>query len=121
MEGVVGNSAFAAYYEDSAVYPHFRVTHGRDPIVHAPSAAAGFSHVGREVFFNKASSSYTMCGRGEDPACSLSVVLATGLDDHMSYMGENFAAKYLECAVAPAEASSSAESALMAKAAKQLA
>ena len=62
-----------------------------------------------------------VCGRGEDPACSLSVVLATGLDDHMSYMGENFAAKYLECAVAPAEASSSAESAMMAKATKQLA
>ena len=42
-----------------------------------------------------------MCGRGEDPACSLSVVLATGLDDHMSYMGENFAAKYLQCMLAP--------------------
>ena len=27
----VGNPDFAAYYEDSAVYPHFRVTHGRDP------------------------------------------------------------------------------------------
>merc|ERR1711988_358462 len=100
---------------------HLRVTHGRDPIVHAPSAAAGFSHVGREVFFNKASSSYTMCGRGEDPACSLSVVLATGLDDHMSYMGENFAAKYLECAVAPAEASSAKESSLLTMATKQLA
>merc|ERR1719162_2479200 len=98
----VGNAAFAAFYADSAVYPHFRVTHGRDPVVHAPSASAGFSHVGREVFFNKASSSYQLCSQGgEDPACSLSVVLATGLDDHMTYMGENFAAKYLECGILP--------------------
>ena len=91
----------------------------------APSAAVGGERLhtpsANPGFFHKASSSYPMCGRGEDPACSRSVVLATGLDDHLSYMGENFAAKYLECAVAPAEASSSAESALMAKAAKQLA
>jgi len=117
----VGNAAFAAFYEDSAVYPHFRVTHGRDPFVHAPASSAGFSHVGREVFFNKASSSYQLCARGEDPSCSLSVVLATGLDDHMTYMGENFAAKYLECIVAPAQASSAKESSLLTMATKQLA
>ena len=39
----VGNSAFAAFYEDSAVYPHFRVTRGRDPVVRAPSASADFA------------------------------------------------------------------------------
>lgn len=117
----VGNAAFAVFYEDSAVFPHFRVTHGRDPVVHVPSSTAGFVHVGREVFFNKASSSYRMCARGEDPECSVSVVLATGLDDHMSYMGENFAAKYLECLVAPSQASSTKESSLLARAAKELA
>ena len=39
----------------------------------------------------------------------------------MTYMGENFAAKYLECAVAPSSASSAKESSMLAKATKQLA
>merc|ERR1712028_257874 len=103
-------------------YPYFRVTHGRDPVVHTPSASAGFSHVGREVFFNKASSTYQMCSQGEDPACSLSVVLATGLDDHMTYMGENFAAKYLECGMLPRmHVSSTKESFMLGRATQQLA
>ena len=38
---------------------------------------------------------------GEDPSCSASVVVASGVDDHASYMGESFAAKHLECALAP--------------------
>ena len=66
-----------------------------------PSAAAGFSHVGTEVFFNKASSAYKVCARGEDPSCAASVVVASGVDDHASYMGESFAAKHLECALTP--------------------
>ena len=54
-----------------------------------------------EVFFNKASSAYKVCARGEDPSCAASVVVASGVDDHASYMGESFAAKHLECALAP--------------------
>merc|ERR1712146_175039 len=115
----MGNAAFANYYADSAPFPHHRVTHGRDPIVHTPSTSAGFNHVGREVFFNKASSSYKVCARGEDPACSVSVTMATGVDDHVSYMGENFAAKYLQCMLAPQ--GSAGEAVAFAKAAKELA
>ena len=70
-------------------------------VPHMPSAAPGFSHVGTEVFFNKASSAYKVCARGEDPSCAASVVVASGVDDHASYMGESFAAKHLECALAP--------------------
>ena len=54
-----------------------------------------------EVFFNKASSAYKVCARGEDPSCAASVVVASGVDDHASYMGESFAAKHLECALTP--------------------
>ena len=39
-------------------------------------------------------------------ACAASVVVASGVDDHASYMGESFAAKHLECALAPASAKS---------------
>ena len=82
------------------------MTHARDPVPHMPSAAAGFSHVGTEVFFNKASSAYKVCARGEDPSCAASVVVASGVDDHASYMGESFAAKHLECALAPSSSKS---------------
>ena len=82
-----------------------------DPVPHMPSAASGFSHVGTEVFFNKASSAYKVCARGEDPSCAASVVVASGVDDHASYMGESFAAKHLECALAPASAKSLEEAA----------
>ena len=97
----VGNKAFASHFEDSVAFPVHRVTHARDPVPHMPSAAAGFSHVGTEVFFNKASSAYKVCARGEDPSCAASVVVASGVDDHASYMGESFAAKHLECALTP--------------------
>ena len=97
----VGNAAFASHFEDSVAFPVHRVTHARDPVPHMPSAASGFSHVGTEVFFNKASSAYKVCARGEDPSCAASVVVASGVDDHASYMGESFAAKHLECALAP--------------------
>ena len=36
---------------------------------------------------------------------------ASGVDDHASYMGESFAAKHLECALAPASAKSLEEAA----------
>lgn len=102
----VGNKAFASHFEDSVAFPVHRVTHARDPVPHMPSAASGFSHVGTEVFFNKASSAYKVCARGEDPSCAASVVVASGVDDHASYMGESFAAKHLECALAPSSSKS---------------
>ena len=43
---------------------------------------------------------------GEDPSCAASVVVASGVDDHASYMGESFAAKHLECALAPSSSKS---------------
>ena len=104
--GYVGNKAFASHFEDSVAFPVHRVTHARDPVPHMPSAASGFSHVGTEVFFNKASSAYKVCARGEDPSCAASVVVASGVDDHASYMGESFAAKHLECALAPSSSKS---------------
>ena len=39
------------------------------------------------------------------------MVVASGVDDHASYMGESFAAKHLECALAPASAKSLEEAA----------
>ena len=94
------------YVSSRVAFPVHRVTHARDPVPHMPSAASGFSHVGTEVFFNKASSAYKVCARGEDPSCAASVVVASGVDDHASYMGESFAAKHLECALAPSSSKS---------------
>ena len=39
------------------------------------------------------------------------MVVASGVDDHASYMGESFAAKHLECALAPASTKSLEEAA----------
>ena len=91
-----------------------RVMHARDPVPHMPSAAAGFAHVGTEVFFNKASSAYKVCARGEDiirRARRRWWSRPARVDDHASYMGESFAAKHLECALAPASAKSLEEAA----------
>jgi hypothetical protein len=46
----------------------------------------GFHHVGTEVFYNKESSNYTICGgSGEDPDCSNSVAKV----DNILYLSEH--------------------------------
>jgi len=93
----VGNQAFATF-TNGLVKGNFnsRITHERDPVPHLPLKDWGFVHVDREVFYNEASSAYTICKSGEDPNCS-NGYLDINVLDHLTYMGKEMVAYYLEC------------------------
>lgn len=66
----------------------YRVVHAADPVPQLPPQLLGYAHSPVEVWYNEASTSYTLCeeASGEDPQCSDSRV---DLDfaDHTVYLG----------------------------------
>jgi len=90
------NANFWDVYESRKTWPHWRVTHWKDPVPHAPAASMGFHHVGTEVFLDEQSTSRNteICnGSGDDPNCAQQFGvceddLADHLNDHCSYYAD---------------------------------
>lgn len=81
----VGNKQFSQWY-NSIVQNHFRVTHRRDPVPHAPLKNLGFYHVATEIFYESNSSTYKVCdSSGEDDSCS-NQYIRPSIQDHLTYM-----------------------------------
>uniref|UniRef100_A0A7S0P3T4 Fungal lipase-type domain-containing protein n=1 Tax=Calcidiscus leptoporus TaxID=127549 RepID=A0A7S0P3T4_9EUKA len=92
----LGNAAFAKHVWATRLAVlaggAWRHTHWRDPVPHLPLAAMDFAHVPTEVWFNEASSSYTVCdGSGEDTKCANSLDLFVSVEDHLHYFGHAMA------------------------------
>ncbi|KAK7197889.1 lipase [Novymonas esmeraldas] len=88
----VGNPAFAQW--TAAILangPHYRITHGLDPVPQLPPRSFGFRHAPTEVFYRTmANSSGVVCNdspTAESRKCS-NKYLAVMLTDHLFYMGE---------------------------------
>lgn len=82
----VGNDAFANSFK-SQPFQEFRVVHYKDVVPHLPTEGMGFHHVPTEVFYNEASSSYTVCdGSGEDNSCSDQFAFPDSVSDHLDYL-----------------------------------
>ena len=83
----VGNKDFALFQMGNLTHS-FRVTHWRDLIPHAPTTMQGYHHIATEVFYNEASTNYTVCsGTGEDPSCSDQFWFDYSIADHTVYLG----------------------------------
>ncbi|KAG5469769.1 hypothetical protein CUR178_01910 [Leishmania enriettii] len=72
--------------------PHYRITHGRDPVPRMPSVALGFLHAPADVFYRTIdNSSMTVCddsSTSESNECSNSMLDASTAD-HFKYLGED--------------------------------
>jgi predicted lipase len=88
----VGNSAFMTAHDeyiDQSVIPSWRVTHYYDMVPHLPEEMFGYNHVNTEVWYNEASTSYSICDEsGEDPTCSnsCSPIHCDSISDHLDYL-----------------------------------
>ncbi|CAE8614215.1 unnamed protein product, partial [Polarella glacialis] len=87
-----GDLAFSTAFSDSFTGSFWRVTHGKDPIVHMPPRAWtpwNWRHVEPEVFYpGDLDDGFKICNVGTDEKCSfqfgdLNYVIA----DHMKYLG----------------------------------
>jgi len=98
----VGNTIFKDTWEqifyDTAT--SFRVTHGLDPVPHLPPRLASFVHPPTEVYWDGLNTVMKICdGSGEDASCADQWLLPIGITDHLTYMGLDFMAKWLSCAL----------------------
>jgi len=84
----VGNSAWNAYFATLNT-PTARLVNNKDIVPHIPPRFVyNYHHVATEVWYN--SNAFVFCDTsGEDPACSNSLLLATSVDDHLSYFQVN--------------------------------
>jgi hypothetical protein len=88
----VGNLAFSEAHDeyiDQDSIPSWRVTHYYDIVPHMPEEILGYNHVNTEVWYNEASTSYSICDQsGEDPTCSntCSPIHCTSVSDHLDYL-----------------------------------
>ena len=87
----VGNEDFDSVFDgaipDSMI--KWRVTHYHDMVPHVPQESLGFHHVPWEVYYDRPSTTWTVCdGSGEDPKCSNSCapLSCTSIDDHLDYL-----------------------------------
>ncbi|CAM9401226.1 unnamed protein product [Choristocarpus tenellus] len=99
----VGNGAFAQFTA-SQDFQIFRVIHNRDPVPHLPFMSWGFRHPPQEVLYDQAQNIHVVCSleTGEDATCSDRFPVAFDLmrmDDHTSYLGVDFSATYVHCAL----------------------
>lgn len=70
------------------VRSHWRLVHNRDPVPHAPPAWLNYRHMGTEVYYNNAMTSFQVCdGSGEDHNCSDGNSLNVNIFNHISYFG----------------------------------
>lgn len=94
----VGNRQFAQYFNEKMERSSpFRVTHQRDPVPHVPTEIQGFVHQDTEVFYNFDSSSYKICGKGEDGACSKGLIFNVNVNDHQTYLRTDLTLYMLAC------------------------
>jgi len=98
----VGNRIFAdtwaqIYQEDATFY---RITHGLDPVPHVPPMLSGFQHPPTEVYYDGLNTGFKVCDEsGEDPSCADQWLLPVGVTDHVTYLGIDFLAEFLKCAI----------------------
>jgi len=67
----IGNKAFSDTFTKrfTRAFPVFRITHYKDPVVHLPPEALGYTHVQTEVYYNK-TGGYKICATVEDKQCA---------------------------------------------------
>jgi len=67
----VGNKAFSTEFSKrfSRKFPVYRITHNKDPVVHLPPTALGYTHVQEEVYY-PLKGNYKLCPKVEDPSCA---------------------------------------------------
>lgn len=67
-----GNKAFATEFNKRfSGANHWRVTHSKDPVPHAPFPQDGFYHISQEAFYkNTTAAGVKICQGGEDTACA---------------------------------------------------
>jgi len=94
-----GNKAFVDYYHSTKLQKiTWRITHNEDPMTHLPPTAAGWHHVGTEVFYNEDFTHYRICdGSGEDPYCSAGKPGLKLNADHFSYFSVDYSVSATAC------------------------
>lgn len=83
----IGNKEYTILFNHS-IKKYYRITHGKDPVVHLPPMIFGYYHISNEIFYPNSTLIYENCSLNEDPKCSNSEpfdLFAT--QDHRNYLG----------------------------------
>eukprot|EP01080_Neovahlkampfia_damariscottae_P008559 gene8560-382_t len=84
----IGNKAFSKYF-DQMVKKKWRVVNKKDIVARLPPTLIQYHHATREIWFPKNDEQFVICSPtdGEDKECSRQILIPTGVDDHIQYLG----------------------------------
>lgn len=96
----IGSPQWTPFYESVIAAGTYRVVHWADPVPHVPLEAMDFHHQPTEVFYTESQDSFKVCDHsGEDKTCADGLLVPVWVPDHLNYLGFDFTANYLACAL----------------------